>query len=241
MQKNIVIIPTYNEKENIEKIIRAVFSLTTSFDVLVVDDQSPDLTYEIVENLQNEFENRLFLEKRKEKDGLGRAYIHGFRWALERTYDFIYEMDADFSHNPNDLERLFETVKQENVDMVVGSRYSHGMNVVNWDIKRVLLSYFASKYVQGITGIPIHDTTAGFVVYSRKVLEALDLSKIKSSGYGFQVEMKYRIWKKGFCIVEIPIIFTDRVRGESKMNGGIIKEAALGVIKLRIDQFFNRL
>lgn len=241
MLKNLVIIPTYNEKENIEKIIRKVFSLTTSFDILVVDDNSPDLTYQIVEYLQKEYKDRLFLEKRKEKDGLGRAYIHGFRWALEKDYDFIYEMDADFSHNPKDLERLFMTLKKDGIDMVIGSRYSHGVNVVNWDMKRVLLSYFASKYVQLITRIPIHDTTAGFVGYKRKVLKDLDLSKIESFGYGFQVEMKYRIWKKGFQIIEIPIVFTDRVRGESKMNGGIIKEAALGVLKLRLDHFLNRL
>lgn len=241
MLKNLVIIPTYNEKENIEKIIRKVFSLTTSFDILVVDDNSPDLTYQIVEDLQKEYKDRLFLEKRKEKDGLGRAYIHGFRWALEKDYDFIYEMDADFSHNPKDLERLFMTLKKDGIDMVIGSRYSHGVNVVNWDMKRVLLSYFASKYVQLITRIPIHDTTAGFVGYKRKVLKDLDLSKIESFGYGFQVEMKYRIWKKGFQIIEIPIVFTDRVRGESKMNGGIIKEAALGVLKLRLDHFLNRL
>ncbi|APD07189.1 dolichyl-phosphate beta-D-mannosyltransferase [Flavobacteriaceae bacterium UJ101] len=241
MLKNLVIIPTYNEKENIEEIIRKVFSLDISFDILVVDDNSPDLTYQIVENLQEEYRNQLFLEKRKEKDGLGRAYIHGFRWALKNEYDCIYEMDADFSHNPEDLERLFKALKNENVDMVVGSRYSHGVNVVNWDMKRVLLSYFASKYVQFITGIPIHDTTAGFVGYKKRVLKGLDLSKIESFGYGFQVEMKYKIWKKGFQIVEIPIVFTDRIRGESKMNGGIIKEAALGVLKLRLDQFLNRL
>ncbi len=241
MLKNLVIIPTYNEKENIEQIIQSVFSLKIPFDILVVDDNSPDLTYEIVERLQNEFDDRLFLEKRKEKNGLGKAYIHGFKWALEREYDFIYEMDADFSHNPKDLERLFETLKKEDVDTVVGSRYSHGVNVVNWDMKRVLLSYFASKYVRLVTGTPVYDTTAGFVGYKKEVLQDLDFAKIKSYGYGFQVEMKYRIWKKGFHIAEIPIIFTDRVRGESKMNGGIIKEAAFGVLKLRLNQFLNRL
>ncbi len=241
MLKNLVIIPTYNEKENIEQIIQSVFSLKTPFDVLIVDDNSPDLTYEIVEKLQSEFGNCLFLEKRKGKNGLGRAYIHGFKWALKKEYDFIYEMDADFSHNPKDLERLFGTLKKEDVDTVVGSRYSHGVNVVNWDMKRVLLSYFASKYVRLITGIPVHDTTAGFVGYKKEVLQNLDFAKIKSYGYGFQVEMKYRIWKKGFNLVEVPIIFTDRVRGESKMNGGIIKEAAFGVLKLRLNQFLNRL
>ncbi|MFV0236936.1 MAG: polyprenol monophosphomannose synthase [Flavobacteriales bacterium] len=241
MLKNLVIIPTYNEKDNIEKIIQSVFSLDTSFDILVVDDNSPDLTYQIVENLQKTYKNQLFLEKRKKKKGLGRAYIHGFQWALKRDYDLIYEMDADFSHNPKDLEHLFTSLKKEGVDMVVGSRYSHGVNVINWDMKRVLLSYFASKYVQFITGLPIHDTTAGFVGYKKNVLQDLNLSKIESFGYGFQVEMKYKIWKKGFHITEIPIIFTDRVHGESKMNGGIIKEAAFGILKLRLNQFLNRL
>ncbi|MFV0530916.1 MAG: polyprenol monophosphomannose synthase [Flavobacteriales bacterium] len=240
MPKNLVIIPTYNEKENIEKIIQSIFSLKTHFDILVVDDNSPDLTYKIVENLQREHSNCLFLEKRKKKDGLGRAYIHGFWWALERDYNFIYEMDADFSHNPNDLERLYKSL-ENGIDMVIGSRYSHGVNVVNWDMKRVLLSYFASKYVQFITGVPVHDTTAGFVGYKKKVLQNLDLTKIKSSGYGFQVEMKYKVWKKGFRLAEIPIVFTDRVRGESKMNGGIIKEAAFGILKLKLDDFFNQL
>ncbi len=241
MIKNLVIIPTYNEKENVERIIRKVFSLETFFDILIVDDNSPDLTYNIVKELQEEYQNRLFLEVRNEKNGLGRAYIHGFRWALQKDYTYIYEMDADYSHNPDDLERLFKSLQSDDVDMVVGSRYSHGVNVVNWDMKRVLLSYFASKYVRLITGIPVYDTTAGFVGYSNYVLKKIDLDKIESHGYGFQVEMKYKVWCKGFNVNEIPIIFTDRELGESKMNGGIIKEAVFGVVKLRLYKLFNKL
>lgn len=241
MHENIVIIPTYNEKENIEKIIRCIFSLKTSFNVLIVDDNSPDLTYKIVESLQKEYVGRLFLKKRMAKKGLGRAYIEGFKWALSKGYAIIYQMDADFSHNPKDLERLHETLKKKNIGMVIGSRYSHGVNVINWDMKRVLLSYFASKYVQFVTGIPVHDTTAGFAAYKHSVLEKLDFSKIKTFGYGFQVEMKYRIWIERVKIVEIPIIFTDRVRGESKMNGGIIKEAAWGILKLRLAHLLKKL
>ncbi|MBN3662404.1 polyprenol monophosphomannose synthase [Ornithobacterium rhinotracheale] len=230
--KKLVIIPTYNEKENIEKIVRATLALPQDFDVLVVDDSSPDGTVEIVKNLIELFPNRVFLEVRKVKDGLGRAYVHGFKWALANGYDYIFEMDADFSHNPNDLPKLLKAC-EEGADMSVGSRYSQGVNVVNWPMHRVLLSYFASKYVRLITQLPLHDTTAGFVCYTRKALESLDLNKIEFKGYGFQIEMKYKIWKKGLKIVEVPIIFTDRTLGESKISNSIIKEGFFGVIKLK--------
>jgi len=206
--KKLVIIPTYNEKENIRDIISAIFSLGQDFHVLVVDDSSPDGTAEIVKNLQNEFPAHLHLSVRKAKNGLGKAYLHGFGWALRHNYDYIFEMDADFSHNPNDLPKLLEAC--QNADMSIGSRYCKGVNVVNWPMSRVLLSYFASKYVRFILGIPIHDTTAGFVCFSRKALENIGLDKIRLKGYGFQVEMKYRAYKKGLKLVEIPIIFTDR-------------------------------
>ncbi|AFL97221.1 dolichyl-phosphate beta-D-mannosyltransferase [Ornithobacterium rhinotracheale H06-030791] len=232
MIKKLVIIPTYNEKENIEKIVRATLALPQDFDVLVVDDSSPDGTVEIVKNLIELFPNRVFLEVRKVKDGLGRAYVHGFKWALANGYDYIFEMDADFSHNPNDLPKLLKAC-EEGADMSVGSRYSQGVNVVNWPMHRVLLSYFASKYVRLITQLPLHDTTAGFVCYTRKALESLDLNKIEFKGYGFQIEMKYKIWKKGLKIVEVPIIFTDRTLGESKISNSIIKEGFFGVIKLK--------
>lgn len=237
--KKLVIIPTYNEKENISKIISAVFSLEQNFHVLVVDDSSPDGTAEIVKHLQGQFPHHLHLTVRKTKDGLGKAYLHGFAWALENGYDYIFEMDADFSHNPNDLPKLFEAALEG--DMSVGSRYCKGVNVVNWPMSRILLSYFASKYVRFILGIPVFDTTAGFVCFSRKVLETIDLNNIKMTGYGFQVEMKYRAFKKGFQIKEVPIIFTDRTHGESKMNGGIIKEAVFGVISLKIKSIFGKL
>jgi len=233
MQKALVIIPTYNEKENIENIIKAVFELPLAFDVLIVDDNSPDGTGKIVEKLQKDF-NRLFIEKRAGKNGLGTAYIHGFKWALAREYAFIIEMDADFSHNPKDLVRLYDACANQGVDVAVGSRYSQGVNVVNWPMKRVLLSYFASKYVQFITGIPIHDTTAGFVCYKRKVLETINLDKIKFVGYAFQIEMKFKAWKHGFNIKEVSVIFTDRTLGTSKMSGSIVTEAIFGVIKLRL-------
>lgn len=231
---SLVIIPTYNEKENIEAIIRAVFSLDMPFDVLIVDDNSPDGTAKIVKNLQKEFVNNLHIENRQEKNGLGSAYIHGFKWALERAYDYILEMDADFSHDPNDLPKLVDACKKGGADFSIGSRYVKGISVVNWDIKRILLSYFASKYVRFITRIPIHDTTAGFVCYSRKVLETINLDKIKFVGYAFQIEMKFKAWKHGFDFKEVSVIFTDRVRGESKMSGAIIKEAIFGVIQLRL-------
>ena len=234
MSDTLVIIPTYNEKENIEAIIRATFKQDKSFHVLIVDDNSPDGTANIVENLQKEFSKELFIEKRTGKNGLGTAYIHGFKWALARDYEYIIEMDADFSHNPNDLVRLYDACKKDGGDVSVGSRYSVGVNVVNWPMHRVLLSYFASKYVRFITGIPVQDTTAGFVCWSRKVLETIQLDKIKFIGYAFQIEMKYKAWKHGFKIKEVSVIFTDRTLGESKMSGGIVYEALFGVIKMRL-------
>lgn len=236
--KKLVIIPTYNEKENIRAIINAVLDLNQGFDVLVVDDSSPDGTANIVTDLQKNHKN-IFLTVRKIKDGLGKAYIHGFRWALDHKYDYIFEMDADFSHNPADLIRLYEACR--NADMAIGSRYSKGVNVVNWPMSRVLLSYFASKYVRFLLGLPVHDTTAGFVCFSRKVLEEIGLDKVKLKGYGFQVEMKFRAFKKNYKIVEVPIIFTDRTQGESKMNGGIIKEAVFGVLNLKFKSLINKL
>ncbi|MDT7831302.1 polyprenol monophosphomannose synthase [Flavobacteriaceae bacterium S356] len=235
MSDALVIIPTYNEKENIEAIIRAVFSQKKAFHVLVVDDNSPDGTSEIVETLISEFSNSLFLEKRAGKNGLGTAYIHGFYWAIEKGYDYIIEMDADFSHDPKDLIRLYKACKEEGADLSVGSRYSQGVNVVNWPMKRVLLSYFASKYVRFITGVPIHDTTAGFVCYKRHVLETIELDKIQFVGYAFQIEMKFKAWKHKFNIKEVSVIFTDRTLGESKMSGSIVYEALFGVIKMRFN------
>jgi dolichol-phosphate mannosyltransferase len=233
MQDTLVIIPTYNEKENIEKIVRATFAQEKAFDILIVDDSSPDGTSNIVKNLQKEFPERLFLEIRHKKDGLGKAYIHGFRWALQRNYDYIIEMDADFSHNPKDLVRLYNKCANEGADLSIGSRYSQGVNVVNWPMKRVLLSYFASKYVQFVTGMPFHDTTAGFVCYNRKVLETIQLDKIRFVGYAFQIEMKFKAWKHGFNVQEVSVIFTDRTLGESKMSKTIITEAIFGIIKMR--------
>jgi len=234
MQDSLIILPTYNEKENIENIIRAIFSLKKSFDILVVDDNSPDGTGKIVKKMQSEFPDRIFLEIRKLKTGLGAAYVHGFKWALVRKYDYIIEMDADFSHDPNDLLKLYDKCAKDGADVSVGSRYSRGVNVVNWPMSRVLLSYFASKYVRFITGIPVHDTTAGFVCYKRKVLETINFNKIKFIGYAFQIEMKFKAWKHGFDIKEVSVIFRDRVLGDSKMNGSIIGEALFGVIKMRI-------
>lgn len=240
MHPAIVIIPTYNEIENIEEIIRAVFSLESQFDVLVVDDNSPDQTGLKVKELQNEFEDKLFLEVRKEKSGLGTAYIHGFYWCLEKGYEYIFEMDADFSHNPKDLVHLYNACRLDGADVAIGSRYVKGVNVVNWPLSRVLLSYLASIYVRVITGMKIYDTTAGFICYKRKVLETIELDQIKFVGYAFQIEMKYKSYLKKFKIVEVPIIFTDRVRGESKMSGGIISEAIFGVIKMKIKSLFGR-
>lgn len=234
MSDTLVIIPTYNEKENVEAIIKSVFNQKKKFHILIVDDNSPDGTGQIVENLQTEFPNALHLEKREGKNGLGTAYIHGFKWALERAYDYIVEMDADFSHNPEDLIRLYDACSKEGADVSIGSRYSQGVNVVNWPMRRVLLSYFASKYVRVVTGMPIHDTTAGFVCYHRKVLETINLEKIRFVGYAFQIEMKFKAWKHKFSIKEVSVIFTDRTKGESKMSGSIVYEALFGVIKLRL-------
>ncbi|MEN6323473.1 MAG: polyprenol monophosphomannose synthase [Proteiniphilum sp.] len=234
MSDSIVIIPTYNERENIELIIRTVFSLMKSFHILVIDDGSPDGTAAIVQRLQKEeFADRLFLEQRKGKMGLGTAYIHGFKWALSRTYDFIFEMDADFSHNPDDLPRLYTACTDGKYDVAVGSRYSTGVNVVNWPMGRVLMSYFASKYVRFITGLDIRDTTAGFVCYRREVLETIDLDHIRFKGYAFQIEMKYTAHVLGFKIKEVSVIFVNRRLGTSKMNSSIFGEAFFGVIALR--------
>ena len=235
MNNTLVIIPTYNEKENIKRIIKATFSQKKAFDILVVDDNSPDGTSKIVTDLQNEFPNRLFIENRKEKTGLGAAYIHGFKWAIKKKYDYIIEMDADFSHNPNDLIRLYDACAKDNADMSIGSRYIKGkINVVNWDFKRIVLSVLASKYVRLITRIPVYDTTAGFVCYSRKILETINLDQIHFVGYAFQIEMKFKAWKHGFKIKEVEIIFTDRIAGESKMSGSIISEAIFGVLKMKL-------
>lgn len=235
MVDTLVIIPTYNEKENIEEIIEAVFSQEKQFDVLVVDDSSPDKTYEIVKTLQQKYSN-LHLEIRKQKEGLGKAYIHGFNWALERDYDYIIEMDADFSHNPKDLIKLYNACKIDGADFSIGSRYLHNkINVVNWDFKRVFLSYFASKYVRFITKIPIFDTTAGFVCYHKKVLKTIELEKIKFVGYAFQIEMKFKAWKHSFTHKEVSVIFTDRTKGTSKLSSSIISEAVFGVIKMRLN------
>jgi dolichol-phosphate mannosyltransferase len=235
MCDTLVIIPTYNEKENIETVIRAIFKEEKIFHILVVDDNSPDGTSTIVEKLIAAFPNQLFLEKRKGKTGLGTAYIHGFKWALARTYNYIVEMDADFSHNPKDVVRLYNTCVNEGADVAVGSRYvANQVNVVNWDIKRLLLSYLASKYVRFITRIPVFDTTAGFVCWKRKVLETIDIDSIRFVGYAFQIEMKFKAWKHKFNIKEVSVIFTDRNLGVSKMNGNIISEALFGVLKMKL-------
>jgi dolichol-phosphate mannosyltransferase len=231
--ERLVIIPTYNEKENIERIIRKVFSLTPEFHILIIDDNSPDGTAAIVHSMTQEFPERLFILERAGKLGLGTAYIAGFKWALERTYQYIFEMDADFSHNPDDLILLYNACSEGGADVSIGSRYVKGVNVVNWPMSRVLMSYFASKYVRFITRMKIHDATAGFICYSRKVLEHINLQKITFIGYAFQIEMKFTAWKLGFRIIEVPIVFTDRTEGQSKMSKGIFKEAVWGVIKLR--------
>lgn len=237
MNNKIVIIPTYNEIDNAENIIRKVMSLQPEFDLLIVDDNSPDGTGNVVINLQKEF-NRLHLLSRKEKNGLGTAYIEGFKWCLKNKYDYIFEMDADFSHNPDDLIRLYKAC-EDGADLAIGSRYITGVNVVNWPMNRVLMSYYASSYVRMITGMNIRDTTAGFVCYKRNLLETIELDKIKFRGYAFQIEMKFTASKYGFKIVEVPIIFTDRTQGESKMSKGIFKEAILGVISLKIKSLFR--
>lgn len=240
MNQNIVIIPTYNEKDNIERIIRKVFSLEMPFHVLIIEDNSPDGTADIVKKLMTEFPDRLFIEERKGKLGLGTAYIHGFKWALKRDYEYIFEMDADFSHNPEDLIRLRNEVDNQNADAAIGSRYITGVNVVNWPMGRVLMSYYASAYVRIITGMSIRDTTAGFMCYTKKVLEKMDLDKIRFTGYAFQIEMKFTTWKMGYKIIEVPIIFTDRTLGESKMNKKIFKEAIFGVISLKMKSLFRK-
>ncbi|WP_338814553.1 polyprenol monophosphomannose synthase [Bernardetia sp. Wsw4-3y2] len=245
MKERIVIIPTYNEIENIEAIIRAVFSLELPFHVLIIDDGSPDGTALKVKELQKEFINFLHIEERKGKLGLGTAYIHGFKWALKNEYQFIFEMDADFSHNPKDLIRLYTSCATENEegirnDVAIGSRYVQGVNVVNWPMSRVLMSYFASIYVRIVTGMPIHDATAGFKCYRREVLETINLDTIKFVGYAFQIEMKFTAWKYGFRVGEVPIIFTDRTKGTSKMSSGIFKEAFFGVLQMKINSFFKK-
>lgn len=236
----IVIIPTYNEIENIENIILKVMSLQPKFDILIVDDNSPDGTASKVKSLQTQFINRLHLLERQEKNGLGTAYIAGFKWCLERHYQYIFEMDADFSHNPDDLPRLLKPCKEENAGLVIGSRYVTGVNVVNWPMSRVIMSYYASAYVRLITGMSIRDSTAGFVCYTRETLNAIDLDKIKFKGYAFQIEMKFKVFLKKIKIVEVPIIFTDRTLGTSKMSKKIFKEAFFGVIELKLKSIFNK-
>ena len=233
MERRIVIIPTYNEKENIEAITRKVFSLPIGFHILVIDDGSPDGTADIVKGLQTEFPEQLHLLERSGKQGLGTAYLTGFRWSLDHGYDYIFEMDADFSHNPDDLLRLYSACAEQGADLAVGSRYCHGVSVVDWPMSRIIMSYYASAYVRGVLNLKVYDTTAGFVCYSRKVLETIDLDAIRMKGYGFQIEMKYTAHRLGFKITEVPIIFTNRQLGTSKMSSGIFGEAFWGVIKLR--------
>lgn len=240
MSDSIVIIPTYNEKENIENIIRAVLGLEKAFDILVIDDGSPDGTAVIVKNLRAEFTDRLFILEREGKLGLGTAYICGFKWAIEHKYDFIFEMDADFSHNPNDLPLLYRACTRQGADVAIGSRYCNGVNVVNWPLGRVLMSYFASVYVRVVTGMKVQDTTAGFKCYRREVLETIDLDRIHFKGYAFQVEMKFTAYKCGFKLVEVPIIFINRALGVSKMNSSIFGEALFGVLQLKWWSFFRK-
>lgn len=238
---SIVIIPTYNEKENIEKIIRAIFALDKFFHILIIDDGSPDGTAAIVKHLmQTEFQQQLFIIERSGKLGLGTAYITGFKWALLKEYEYIFEMDADFSHDPNDLPRLYAACHDEGYDLAIGSRYVSGVNVVNWPIGRVLMSYFASKYVQFVTGFNVHDTTAGFKCYKRSVLQTIPLDRIRFKGYAFQIEMKYTAYKIGFKIKEVPVVFVNRREGTSKMSGGIFGEAFFGVMRLRLDGWFRK-
>lgn len=240
MRDTVVIIPTYNEIENIEAILKAIFSLSKAFDVLVVDDNSPDQTAQKVIELQALYPNQLFIEQRKGKLGLGTAYIHGFKWSLNKGYQYVFEMDADFSHNPRDLIRIYNACIRQDADVAIGSRYKKGITVVNWPLSRIILSYGASYYVKLITGMKIQDPTAGFICYKRNVLEALDLDAIKFVGYAFQIEMKFRAHLKKFKIIEIPIIFTDRVRGKSKLSSGIISEAIFGVIKMKFKSLFSK-
>ena len=240
LSTNIVIIPTYNEKENVEAIIRKVMTLPISFDILIVDDNSPDGTASIVKQLQHEFPKHLHLLQRMEKNGLGTAYIAGFKWCLERPYQFIFEMDADFSHNPDDLIKLLDACENKNAGLAVGSRYITGVNVVNWPMSRVIMSYYASVYVRFITGMTIRDATAGFVCYSRETLQKINLDQIKFKGYAFQIEMKFKAWLQKVSILEVPIIFTDRTLGTSKMSKKIFREAFFGVIELKINSWFNK-
>ncbi len=240
MPLKLVIIPTYNELENIQKIIAKVFSLEGEFHILVVDDGSPDGTGDIVKSLQSKYSGKLHIEERSGKLGLGTAYIHGFKWGLKKGYDFLFEMDADFSHNPDDLIKLYNACENEGADVAIGSRYKTGVNVVNWPMGRVLMSYYASAYVRFITGMPFRDSTAGFKCYKAKVLKTINLDKIRFKGYAFQIEMKHSAWKLGFNVVEVPIIFTDRLEGTSKMSGGIFKEAFFGVIYLRLSTIFQK-
>ena len=239
MSDSLIIIPTFNEKENIESIIKKVFSLKKQFNILIVDDNSLDGTAKIVKTLQKTYPKKLFIEERSKKLGLGTAYIHGFKWALKKDYEFIFEMDADFSHNPDDLIKLYDVVKNNNGDLAIGSRYVKGVNIVNWPMSRLLLSFFASKYVKIITGMPIHDSTAGFKCYKKKILQTIELDKIQFVGYAFQIEMKFKAWKYGFRIVEVPVIFTDRKEGVSKMSGGIFFEAVFGVLQMKIKSIFK--
>ena len=240
MSDSLIIIPTYNEKENVEKMLRYVFSLEKSFHVLIVDDGSPDGTADIVKELQKKYSTQLHIEERKGKLGLGTAYIHGFRWALKRDYQFVFEMDCDFSHNPDDLIHLYNACAKDGADLSIGSRYVTGVNVVNWPMGRVILSYYASAYVRFITRMKIRDSTSGFKCYTRKVLETIDLDKIRFKGYAFQIEMKFTAHKFGFKLVEVPIIFTDRQEGVSKMHTGIIKEAVFGVIQMTVKSWFTK-
>ena len=239
MDKQLVIIPTYNEKENIENIIRTVFGLG-EYHILIVEDNSPDGTADIVKRLMQEFPERLFIEERKGKLGLGTAYIHGFKWALAHDYDYVFEMDADFSHDPHDLVRLYKACSEDGADLAVGSRYCNGVNVLNWPMSRLLMSYYGSAYVRMILGIPVHDTTAGFKCYKADTLRAIDFDKIHHIGYGFQIEMKFTVWKLGFKIQEVSIIFKDRTLGTSKMSKGIFSEAIFGVIGLKIRSWFRK-
>jgi len=240
MPLNLVIIPTYNEKENIENIIRVVYDQPNSFDILVIDDGSPDGTATIIKKLQVEFPMRLFMIERNGKLGLGTAYIAGFKWALQHDYQYIFEMDADFSHNPVDLNKLYEACASQGADVAIGSRYVTGVNVVNWPIGRVLMSYFASKYVRFVLGVHIADTTAGFKCYRKEVLETIELDRIRFKGYAFQIEMKFTAFKCGYTLTEVPIIFINRVLGTSKMSGGIFGEAFFGVIQLKINSLFRK-
>jgi dolichol-phosphate mannosyltransferase len=239
VHQNLVLIPTYNEKENVEQMIRKVFTLKTPFEILVIDDNSPDGTAAIVKRLLSEFSGKLHLLNRAGKEGLGKAYLAGFHWALARNYDYICEMDCDFSHNPEDLVRLYDACVAEKADLAIGSRYISGINVVNWPLGRVLMSYMASVYVRTVTRMKIMDSTAGFKCYHRKVLETIDFDNIRLKGYGFQIEMKFKTWKHGFKIVEVPIVFTDRKFGTSKMSGGIFNEALWGVLKMKIRSWFT--